>query len=625
MASRLDTEIIINLAGNLVAKARQYGSSMSGFAQNNKRAMSVIQATSAAAGRGLDQLGNRYSAAIAGFAGGAMLKQYATVDRRLTRLGITADKTKQDMQAVFGDIQDVSIKFKVDSSEIFGAYEEINGRTGDLDFAVQNRENIGATVAGSGGSGESIGGLIAEYRKFLIQDSDTVRLALDGMNKLGKEGAFELKDMAEKLPASLSLYAAAGGKGVRGVMSVAATAEAAQDVTANRDKTATMVENFIRDLQNPKVVNTLKQKGVNVFNKDGTIRDLPTLLSEISTGSMRGGKKGGKGQRGELMQVGFGQESMDLIAGVSSEAGAAKLKTYMGVVADGTSIMADANYAAQDFTSSLQSLTTIGQKFANAQLAKPVQELADALNSVDQETVQNWLEIGKNVAITVGGLLAARKAYQIGKGAYDFLNPGKKGVPKGVTDVFGSGVMPVYVVNMGTGGLPTGGNPNGPKQPLPGGNPTAPPAPTSGGFWGAATRALTGGAMVYAQNELAHWGAKTIYDASGAGEWAKNSSFRAWADDAAQSSNIKATQVDPSSVWAELKEWINSTPEYKDPSPWASLQSQNQASIYPMVPPQLQGEIRVVVEGDARVKSVSMNQSGVTLSAQSGVRNVGQD
>ncbi|WP_432322602.1 phage tail tape measure protein [Yersinia enterocolitica] len=274
-----------------MAKARQYGSSMSGFAQNNKRAMSVIQATSAAAGRGLDQLGNRYSAAIAGFAGGAMLKQYATVDRRLTRLGITADKTKQDMQAVSGGIQDVAIKYKVDTSEIFGAFEEINGRTGDLEFAIQNRENIGATVAGSGGSGESIGGLIAEYRKFLIQDSDTVRLALDGMNKLGKEGAFELKDMAEKLPASLSLYAAAGGKGVRGVMSVAATAEAAQDVTANRDKTATMVENFIRDLQNPKVVNTLKKKGVNVFNKDGTIRDLPVLLSEISAGSMRGGKK----------------------------------------------------------------------------------------------------------------------------------------------------------------------------------------------------------------------------------------------------------------------------------------------------------------------------------------------
>lgn len=54
MAKRLDTEIIINLAGNLTAKARQYGANMSEFARRNERAMSVVKATTAAAGRGLD-------------------------------------------------------------------------------------------------------------------------------------------------------------------------------------------------------------------------------------------------------------------------------------------------------------------------------------------------------------------------------------------------------------------------------------------------------------------------------------------------------------------------------------------------------------------------------------------
>jgi hypothetical protein len=83
-----------------------------------------------------------------------------------------------------------------------------------------------------------------------------------------------------------------------------------------------------------------------------------------------------------------------------------------------------------------------------------VQELADAINSVDQKTVQNWLETGKNIAIAVGGVIAARKAFQIGKGAWDLFGGGKsKGIPKGVSDVFGSGVMPVYVVNMGAGGM----------------------------------------------------------------------------------------------------------------------------------------------------------------------------
>lgn len=140
----------------------------------------------------------------------------------------------------------------------------------------------------------------------------------------------------------------------------------------------------------------------------------------------------------------------------------------MKVTADGKSIMEDAAYAAKDFTSAMQGLKNTWSQFANHELAGPVQQLADALNSVDHETAQNWLKIGKSVAMFTGGVIAARKVFKLGKGAFDILNPGKggKGIPKGVADVFGSGVMPVYVTNMPAGGLagsglPGGGNPRG--------------------------------------------------------------------------------------------------------------------------------------------------------------------
>lgn len=56
MTNRLSTEILINLAGNLTAKARQYGANMSEFASRNQKAMSVVKAASESAGRGLDML-----------------------------------------------------------------------------------------------------------------------------------------------------------------------------------------------------------------------------------------------------------------------------------------------------------------------------------------------------------------------------------------------------------------------------------------------------------------------------------------------------------------------------------------------------------------------------------------
>ncbi|STV56544.1 Uncharacterised protein [Klebsiella pneumoniae subsp. ozaenae] len=49
MSNRLTTEILINLAGNLTAKVRQYGANMSEFARRNERAMNVVKATTAAA------------------------------------------------------------------------------------------------------------------------------------------------------------------------------------------------------------------------------------------------------------------------------------------------------------------------------------------------------------------------------------------------------------------------------------------------------------------------------------------------------------------------------------------------------------------------------------------------
>lgn len=590
MADRLTTEILINLAGNLTAKARQYGANMSEFARTNERAMSVVRASTAAASRGLDALGNRYTGMIAGFAGGAMLRNYSQLDRRLTRMGITAGKTREEIAGIFQQTQDVAIKFAVDTSDVQAAFEEINARSGDLDLAIKNSENIGMALAASGAEGSTLGGLIAEYKKLKIEDQKQTLLALDGMNRLGKEGAFELKDAAEKLPASLSMYSAVGGKGVKGAMDVMAVAESAMDVTANKDKAATAVENFIRDLQNPKVVKTLKANGIDVFDKNGSMRALPQLLQEVASRSARGGIKN---QRGRLTDAGFNQDSMDLIAGATGEAGAAKLKTYMGIVADGQSIIEDASYASKDFTSATQRLTTALEKFTNRELAKPVQELADALNSVDKETVNNWLEVGKNIAIATGGIIAARKVFQVGKGAWDLFGGGKsKGIPTGVADVFGSGVMPVYVTNMPAGGLGKDNDLSLPDLP---------------------------------ENE-------SKYDKDGLIGAAINTATEVTAlipfpDTDEKKQELRKRYIESQNRrtrWDDLKDWFASVNENPviDPRPWVSPQQFQQ---YPFVPSQLRGEIRVVVEGDARVKSVSTNQPGVTLSASAGKTGVGQN
>lgn len=592
--NRLSTEIMINLTGNLTAKARQYGANMSQFARNHQKAMRLVKATTEAAGRGLDTLGNRYTALIAGFAGSAMMREFAQVDRRMTRIGIAAEKTRDEMAQMLNGIQDAAIKFKVDDSELISAVEKVGTVTGEIDFGVKNKEMMAASIAASGSSGESIGSLFSQFTKFGIKDENEALKAMDTLNLLGKEGAYELKDIAEKATRAMSLYSAAGGRGVQGVKDVGVALESAVDATGNRDTAATAVENLIRDLQLPKVVKTLRTNGIDVYGKDGRMRSLPILLQEIARKS---GNRGAEEQNKRLIEAGFNQDSVMLLSSVTSGKGAENLQRYIKVVGDGKGIMKDAAYAAQDFTSAMQALETSWKKFSHNQLAKPVQDLADAINSVDQNTVQNWLQVGKYMAIALGGIIAVRKTYKFGKTIHDIMNPkGKsKGIPGGITDVFGSGVMPVYVVNMGSGGMNgnTGGLPdarNSSRNPRGSQMPKLVTPQTVSGF-----NFLDMALSAFPKN-------KEEADALIA---------------RVQENNNRPT------VWTDIKNWFNSLEKKNiaDPRPWAGMQpTQN----YPFLPQQLQGEIRVVVEGDARVKSVRVDQPGVRLSAQAGVTSVEQ-
>ncbi|ENZ4812929.1 phage tail tape measure protein [Klebsiella pneumoniae] len=595
MANRLTTEILINLAGNLTAKARQYGANMSEFARTNQRAMSVVKATTAAAGRGLDALGNRYTTMIAGFAGGAMLKDFAATDRRITRMGLAAEKTRKEMAGMFSGMQDSAIKFRVDDSEVVSAIEKVGTVTGDIEFGYKKRDIISPTIAASGADGESIGGLFSQLPKFGIASDDDSLKAMDTLNQLGKEGAFELKDIAERGVRAFSMYAAAGGVGVKGFKDVGVALESAIDATGDKATASTAVENLIRDLQLPKVVKELRRNGINVFGKDGKMRSLPTIMAEVAKKS---GNKGAETQNARLLGAGFNQDSILLISSVTSGQGAENLKRYNGVVADGQGILKDAAYAAQDFTSSITSLNVTWKKFANSNLAHPVQELADAINSVDQKTVQNWLETGKQVAIAVAGVIAARKAFQLGKGALDLFGVGKgKGIPKGVSDVFGSGVMPVYVVNMKDGMSGGSGSNERPGRSYP------PSKYDKGGLIGAAINT--------------------------AAEVSELVQFPETDDDKKALLQRVKENNERSTMWQNIKDWLTSSSQppagYQDPSPWASMQPQNQPGYPFLQQPELKGSIEVSVKDDrVQVTSVKVNAPGVTMSASSGVRNMEQ-
>ncbi|EOZ6583404.1 TPA: phage tail protein [Klebsiella pneumoniae] len=592
MANRLTTEILINLAGNLTAKARQYGANMSEFARTNQRAMNVVKATSAAAGRAIDSMGSRYTGMIAGLGSSLTIKNVADFDAQMRRMGTDAQLTAEQVNELRERIREVSNEgdIRVEASALGQGAGELLGLTGDEKFTKENMRNLGLAMQAFGVDGKTAAGLLAAFWEKNVRGADDVSKMLDKLYAQFAVGSVSVADIARVAPKLFSIISA---QGPEALTQMGAFAQVFAKTKGSADEVVTSIQAMYASLQDKKNIKFLQRQGIDVFKPGTKEFKLPfELMKEILVRA--------KFDPLKLQDV-FDQTGMQGINALLKPENMKLMQELIyGAVEYGATQKA-AKTNAEGFNAALQSLNNEWQRFAESNLAEPVQELADALNSVDHDTVQNWLNVGKNIAIAGAGIIAARKAFQLGKGALDLFGVGKgKGVPKGVSDVFGSGVMPVYVVNMGSAGMGGGPDIGGPG----GGKPPGRGVP--GRAYSALGSAWMIGPMAATIPFLDEKPNLTDDD---------KASMVKWAQDRAK---------EPS-VWSRVMDFLQPPAGYQDPSPWASMQPQNQPGYPFLQQPELKGSIEVSVKDDrVQVTSVKVNARGVTMSASSGVRNMEQ-
>ncbi|EFI7839072.1 phage tail protein [Escherichia coli] len=609
--NRLSTEIMINLAGNLTAKARQYGANMSQFARNNQKAMRLVKATTEAAGRSLDALGNRYTAMIAGFGGGMTLKGLTDFDAQIRRAGTNAKLTDEQVSRLRKNIRETArmSDIRLSAQVLLEGQDALYGLTGKPEFVEKNIRNQGLATQAFGTAPQDAAALMAQMSEKQIEAPQEVEGMFDRFYhqfSIGSVGVDQLARVSAKL---FSIYT---GGGKEAMAQLGALEQMLAKTTGSADEAVTALNSIWSEVTRKDNIKFLKRNGVDVLDP---VTGKPRLPYDVIRDVVRRAKF-----NEQNLQDVFGDTSMRGLRALLSEDALQLTEKMIYAPVESGAMRKAAEKNARSFQSAMQSLKNEYEVFAEKNLAKPVQDLADAINSVDQ----NWLQVGKYMAIALGGIIAVRKTYKLGKTIHDIMNPkGKgKGIPGGITDVFGSGVMPVYVVNMGSGGLKgnTGGLPDAPDSSR---NPRNPRNPRGSGNRGGKTgkgAGIIAGALEFYDFLTTQYALPGEVD-SLTKFVAGDASASPWEREFAQQSqdNQKALE----SVWRKVTDWFNSLGDKNiaDPRPWAGMQpTQN----YPFLPQQLQGEIRVVVEGDARVKSVRVDQPGVRLSAQAGVTSVEQ-
>lgn len=464
MANELRTSVVMDLRGNLERQARRYEGAMRGLATSGQRHMGRLSRATAGAGRMLDRVGNRWTALATGAGAFGTVRNLVALEERFTRLGIQAGKSEEQMDALREKIFETARQpeIRVDPAQITSAIEAIVEKTGDLEFAEQNIRNIGAVISATGAQGTNIGQIMAEFQKMDIRAPQEVLRTIDTLNEQGKAGAFTLKDLAALGPRVVNAYTAMGRTGPQAIREMGATLQVVMRGVGEANNTATAFEALLRTLQDAKKIEMLQGAGIQVFDpealKEGEqiLRPINELMVDI-VDRVDG--------RASMLSKVFDAEAMRSFNSIISEYNSnggniTTLERFMGVQADGTATLEDSARAADTAGGALRNLSSAWQSFADSNLSEHIQAAADALNSLDQETVDRWLKIAGMAAGGIGGLYALRSlgrlGVDLGRGAKGIWGAGRS-TTGGIAGNGGLGgvarqaaPLPVYVTNWGS-------------------------------------------------------------------------------------------------------------------------------------------------------------------------------
>lgn len=398
--SELKASVVIDLAGNLQHRARQYENSLHDFSRSGSRSMNAVRGSAQLAGRTLDQVGNRFIALATGGAVVAAGKQVTDYSARLNQLGIDAGLNGEALstfkEKAKTDIAQYAEAWGVNRDEIVSSMEDIIQKTGDLDYANKVLLTNTKIIRASNSQGADIGRVAAEFQKMGLSP-EKANEAWDILLKQGKMGAFTVRDMAGLSP---RIFAARPVHNLDEVRQTGAFMQTLMASAGSPEQATTSFEAFMRELNDPETLKRLKKARIPVMQK-GThdLLPLPEIINNIVSGT--------KGDRVKLSGIIKSEEATRGLTRLLDEyrntGKIASFQDLLKVDGDGSQVIRDASDNLKEAKYQISRLTEAGKNFADLNLAKPVQDLADAINKLPTDKLEDIVGKLMTAGVVVGG------------------------------------------------------------------------------------------------------------------------------------------------------------------------------------------------------------------------------
>ena len=442
------------------------------FSQGIKDAGGTVQkfaSSAASAIQGIDKafsgLGTAAGALGVSLSLGAATKEIINLDNRLTRIGLTASASAEQVNAlkqkVFEAASDSSIK--IDTTSINDALDVVMTKTGDLKYTEDNIRNIAIAIQATGEQGAAIGSVFSEFQKFGYT-ADQISKLMDDMVKQGDQGAFTFGEFAKAGSAVISAYSPIG-TAPDDIKRANAAMQIIMMGTKSAEIAVTALGSAMSELSSPDKQQKLMAIGVRVRDEQGAFRDFNDIMADLLKVSEKVGNT-------DFLGNIFGQTSMQAIRAYSNFYD--DMYPRLMDLGDTTGAMEQKSATmAGTLAANLQQVQTAFVRFADAKLTEPLEKLTDLLNKLAEDP-EAFNRIFTGIAVGIGSIAAVKGLASVINIVSKIASLKKGGGNINIGSNAGGNGIPVYVTNWGgkAGSSPFPSSGAGAKQPSIGKTPT---------------------------------------------------------------------------------------------------------------------------------------------------------
>lgn len=199
-----------------------------------------------------------------GYTASRAVREFADVDRQMTRIGITADATSEQTQAAFRRLQNETKNIAMPIEQGIAALDTLVASGLSLDEAMAFLPAVLATAQATGAATEDIANTGMKAASALKIEAKDLQNAFDIMVAGGKAGQFELKDMAQYIPTLANSFATLGYEGEDGLKRLIAVLQTIREDTGDASSAATQAQNIFGKIYSEETAGKFKKFGIDL-------------------------------------------------------------------------------------------------------------------------------------------------------------------------------------------------------------------------------------------------------------------------------------------------------------------------------------------------------------------------